>query len=498
VVFTWYDVYLFVVTMKRVLVCILDGFGYREERYGNAAASSIFVNELMKDGRLLAASEEGVGLPSGQCGNSEVGHLTIGSGRIVKQRAQLIDDSIRSGRMEANNKLYSFVGECKNNTCHLLGLFSDGRVHSSISHFFWAVKFLRSREINIKCHLIFDGRDVGYRDGLSTLRSALMDGDLCHEEIATIQGRFYAMDRDRRVERTQAAHDLIVSGVSEHGTSDPLGLIRKFYDLGIHDEVLPPIAVNGYSGAPLGSSLWNLNFRADRVVQMLSSLLSSGFKVLSMVNCKEKADDNLTILFEDFSIKNTLGEVLSKNGVKQLRIAETEKYAHITYFLNGGKDIQYDLEDRILIPSPRVDDYAKTPGMSAKLISDEIVRAMLNQSHDVIVANFANADLVGHTGDFEATKLSIAILDEEVRRLAKSADANGFDMIITADHGNADMMINSDGTPNKTHTCSVVPFIHLPCSGDLRGGTLADIAPTLLWMLDIGQPSEMTGRRLLI
>jgi 2,3-bisphosphoglycerate-independent phosphoglycerate mutase len=484
--------------MKKILLCILDGFGICENKFGNATIEAPFINGLLARGVLLDAMGESVGLPSGQFGNSEVGHLTIGAGRVLKQKLPLINDAIQAGGLAKNQKLRAFLSEL--DTCHLMGLFSSGGVHSDLSHLFWAVKLLRNERICAKCHLFLDGRDVGYKEGLGALAGALEREDLLLEEIATIQGRFYAMDRDKRWERTKVARDLIVEGVATHKCSDPLTLIRSLYDQGITDETLPQIAVGNYEGATPGSSFWCLNFRADRIQQILSLLLEDGFKAVSMASCGEEIDAKATILFEQEAVRATLGEVLSQNGVRQLRVAETEKYAHVTYFLNGGVDVQYALEDRILIPSPKVSDYATTPEMSAPRIMVEVENAMKNASHDVIIVNFANADMIGHTGDFDATKKAIRILDDIIKKSAETARASEYVMVITADHGNAEMMINAgDLAPHKSHTGSKVPFICLP-QGDFclkSDGTLRDIAPTILQILGITPPAEMTGASLL-
>jgi 2,3-bisphosphoglycerate-independent phosphoglycerate mutase len=484
--------------MNKLFLCILDGFGCSDETSGNATLSAKFIRSIVGRGIGVGASGADVGLPDGQCGNSEVGHLTIGSGRVPKQKLQLINESIESGNLATAPKLSSFINECKNNTCHLLGLFSNGNVHSNIYHFFWAIKFLRNQKINVKCHLFCDGRDVGYKDMLSTLSAALTNDDIRIDEIATIQGRFYAMDRDKRVERTQKAYDLIINGQAEHQTIDPIATINELYDSGMHDEIMPPIVVGDYRGAVANSSFWSLNFRADRIIQILSALSANNFNILSMTNCENVTCRDISVLFDGEDITNTLGEVLSKNKVKQLRIAETEKYAHVTYFFNGGKDVQYELEDRLLIPSPKVDDYSKTPEMSAKLIANEIARDMRNKSHDVIIANFANADMIGHTGDFEAAKESLSILDIEVKKLVELAEECAYTMLITADHGNAEYMINADTTPNKMHTCSKVPFVCMQREEyKFKSGGLADIAPTILHLLGLEQPKEMSGRSLL-
>jgi 2,3-bisphosphoglycerate-independent phosphoglycerate mutase len=479
-------------SMKKVLLCILDGFGFRKETFGNATLSAAFINNALKNGILLEASGESVGLPYEQFGNSEVGHLTIGAGRVLKQKLPLINNAIDSGELINSSKLNAFIQDI--NTCHLLSLFSNGGVHSDLSHLFWAIKLLRQKKISIKTHLFFDGRDVGYKDGLPTLCEALNKDNLRLEEISTIQGRFYGMDRDKRWERTQTAYDLIVNGAAEYRTHDPQLFIRELYDKGVNDETIPPIVVGDYSGAVAGASFWSLNFRVDRVRQILSLLQSGNFKIMSMTNCGEDIDKKAIILFDRFHVKNTLGEVLSANGISQLRIAETEKYAHVTYFLNGGIDVQYELEDRILVSSPKVNDYAKTPGMSAHIITSKIVKAIKESSHQVIIANFANADMVGHTGDFNMTQESLRLLDNEIQVLANVAQDCGYIMIITADHGNAEEMINIDQTPNKTHTCSKVPFICLPqMRYTTESGGLVDVAPTILKFLKFEIPTEMTG-----
>jgi 2,3-bisphosphoglycerate-independent phosphoglycerate mutase len=482
--------------MKKVLLCILDGFGYSNSKFGNAVLEASYLSNLIESSNtiFLDASGESVGLPSEQFGNSEVGHLTIGSGRILKQKLSQINDSIESGKLEQNPKLGKFLNDMQNNTCHLMGLFSEGGVHSDIEHFFWAINFLRKRMVNIKVHIFLDGRDVGFRDGLRTLRKAISSGKISYSEIATIQGRFYAMDRDKRLNRTRAAYDAIVYGMADWETSVPLKMIENFYNQTVNDEIMPPIVVYGYHGAAPKDSLWMLNFRADRIKQILKLFTDDGFHLMNMVDCGEEIDKNATVLFPLCEIKNTLGEVLSKHNIRQLRIAETEKYAHVTYFFNGGKEIQYELEDRILIPSPAVKDYTETPEMAASQITEKITDAVSHSSHQVIIANYANADMLGHTGNFEATKSSLKFLDKCISDVVKVATQNGYMVILTADHGNAESMINDDGTIKKTHTCSLVPFITIPQIPKLRShGNLSDIAPTILTLLGIEIPEEMTG-----
>ncbi|MDR1233626.1 MAG: 2,3-bisphosphoglycerate-independent phosphoglycerate mutase [Holosporales bacterium] len=489
--------------MNKVLLCILDGFGYRTETFGNATTSAEFINSLIHSGNtaFLDASGESVGLPHGQCGNSEVGHFTIGTGRILKQKLPLIDDAIRDGSLEKNENLNKFIGGIHGNACHLMTLFSNGGVHSSLNHFYWAVSYLRRKNIDIRTHLFLDGRDVGFRDALDTLVQALSSGNLQLSEIATIQGRFFAMDRDNRWERTQEASDAIIDAKASYHTEDPISLIQNFYEERISDEVIPPITISNYSGASKGDSFWMLNFRTDRIKQILTKILSepSEYRLLDMVNCGETIDQNATILFGDEEIRNPLGEVLAMNGIHQLRIAETEKYAHVTYFFDGGKDTTYPNEERILIPSPRVDDYSRTPDMSSSKITEEIINAMKVGTHEVIISNYANADMIGHTGNMEATQASLKHLDAHITEIIRRSEEYGYTVILTADHGNAENMMKPDLSIHKNHTCSNVPFVIYPSSMEIKRshGQLSDIAPTILKILNIDPPREMTGTSLI-
>ena len=489
--------------MRKVWLCILDGFGYRQEKFGNATVESNYIWELFESEQsaLLNASERYVGLPDGQFGNSEVGHFTIGSGRILKQKLVMIDDAISSGELRNNKTLNAFVSKIKNNTCHLLGLFSSGGVHSDINHFFWAIQFLRSKGISVKAHIFLDGRDVGYRDGLKTLSEALESKKILLSEIATIQGRFFAMDRDKRWERTKKAFEAIVHAKAGMKSSDPLKTIQAFYAQDINDETIPPFVIDGYFGASPSDAFWMLNFRTDRIKQILEMLIQDNFKVLNMVSCGEEIDQKSEVIFKPVVIKNTLGEVLAQNYISQIRVAETEKYAHVTYFFNGGQDIQYDREDRVLVPSPKVSDYSETPDMSSKEISEHILKALQSDKYKLIVSNFASPDMVGHTGNFKAVCKAIECLEAHLRRLIPVALKNDFYVIITADHGNAEYMIAQDGSPIKTHTCSKVPFILLQKQKDFiienKIGTLADIAPTVLNIMGLNSPTEFSGKTLL-
>lgn len=474
----------------------MDGFGYSKSEFGNATLEATNIMKLINSENtiFLKASGENVGLPQGQFGNSEVGHLTIGSGRILKQKLPRINDAIKKHEIENIPLLNNFFKNEENKTCHVLGLFSNGGVHSELNHFFWAIEFLRKRNLKIKTHLFLDGRDVGFRDAYSTLDLALQQNKINISEIATIQGRFYAMDRDKKLDRTTIAYHAIINGKADYKSNDPLAIIKSFYEKDINDETMPPIIINDYSGANKADLFWMLNFRTDRIKQINTMILDNGFSLLNMVDCGSEIDNRAGSLFPTQDVNNTLGEVLAKNNINQLRIAETEKYAHVTYFFNGGKDIQYNNEERILISSPQVKDYAETPDMSANEITQNILKAMEESKHQVIIANFANPDMIGHTGDFEATKQALKNLDIHIEKLLKKAKETDYLTILTADHGNAENMINKDGTPQKTHTCALVPFVSVPeIKSTRKEGTLADIAPTILHILGLEIPSEMTG-----
>jgi 2,3-bisphosphoglycerate-independent phosphoglycerate mutase len=486
--------------MKKVLLCILDGFGCCNSDFGNATLEARYISQLIKSKNtaFLDASGERAGLPFGQVGNSEVGHLIIGAGRTVKQKLPMINDAIVSGQLEQSCTLNTFLSNVKDNTCHIMGLFSDGGVHSELKQIFWAVDTLRKKSIKVKIHLFLDGRDVGYRSALETISMAINNGKIKISEIATMQGRFYAMDRDRNWNRTEIAYNAIVNAKADYVVTDPVAQIATFYEDDINDEIIPPFIIDGYLGAEKQDSFWMLNFRTDRIKQILKMLVDNDFAVMNMTECGREIDCKAKILFPHIEIKNTLGEILSQNGIGQLRVAETEKYAHVTYFFNGNAEIQYEFEDRILIPSPKVDNYATTPAMSSQQITEKVIECLTNSTYQVIIVNFANADMLGHTGDFEATKQSLKILDLNVKKIVEIANSNGYTSILTADHGNAENMLNSDLSPQKSHTNSKVPFIIIPEQTLIKNdGDLADIAPTILTILGLDIPFEMSGQSLI-
>jgi 2,3-bisphosphoglycerate-independent phosphoglycerate mutase len=485
---------------KKILLIILDGFGISENILGNATLEAKYIQTLLKTQKSSRLSAEGryVGLPDGQFGNSEVGHITIGTGRIVKQKLCRINDSIKDGTFDQNPALLEFLSKTK--TCHIMGLFSDGGVHSHISHFFHAIKILRKLNIDIKAHLFLDGRDVSHDDALKTLKLAVKNRDIILEEIATIQGRFYAMDRDKRWDRTKAAYEAIIAGKHQHHNKieNPLQWIENCYENEIYDEEILPFVMKSYNGivSVEDDSFWMLNFRTDRIIQLLSMIKQKN--LLNMVNINEEIDTRSFIMFPQKSMKNTLGETVSVKGLKQLRLAETEKYAHVTYFFNGGgNNIQYEGEDRILIDSPKVADYSLTPDMSSSKITETLLQNLGN--YDLIIVNYASPDMIGHTNNFEATKESIRLLDIQIKKVVEYAVALKYDIILTSDHGNAENMLNMDGTICKTHTNNPVPFIYI---GDacktVINGELMDIAPTILSLLDIDKPEDMSGKNLLL
>lgn len=486
---------------KKIILCILDGFGISNEKFGNAILEAKYFLKLFENSKhsLLEASGKYVGLPDGQFGNSEVGHLTIGSGRIIKQKLPLISDSIKSHEFDNMEELRLFLD--KYETFHVMGLFSDGGIHSHIDHFLYIVKFLREHKKNIKLHIFLDGRDTPRDSAIKFITNAIDSGYIKIDEICSIQGRYYAMDRDNRLERTNMAYDAIRYGIAKYTSNNPIDIINNFYNSGVYDETIPPIIMNNYDGIHDGDACFMINFRTDRIKQIENLIVRDMIPLLNMVNVDDNIDRHSHIIFHRKTIENTLGEVLSRNNLKQLRLAETEKYAHVTYFFNGGEDIIYDGEERILVDSPRVSNYEETPQMSSNIITEKLIENMISKKYDVIITNFANADMIGHTGNFEITKESIRILDNHIKNIVESARENMYDIIFIADHGNADHMINPDNSPNKSHSCSPVPFLYIDNNDkknfDVRNGSLQDVAPTILKILDIEIPREMTGKSLI-
>lgn len=504
--------------MKQPLaLIILDGFGCREETKGNAiaAARTPHLDHLMAScpHTRIGASGMDVGLPDGQMGNSEVGHTNIGAGRIVYQELTRITKSFDEGEALGNPALTAAMENARRpgQALHLMGLLSDGGVHSHIRHLYGLMEMARRFAVErVYLHCFMDGRDVPPTSGIEYI-AALQQKikELGLGQIATVSGRYYAMDRDNRWERVKLAYDAIVNGEGNKNP-DPVAVMQKSYDAGVTDEFIVPTVVTEGAGIKAGDSVIFFNFRPDRARELTRALVDpdfagfereKGFFPLTYI-CMTQYDatmPNVEVAYRPESLTNTLGEYLSRLGKTQLRIAETEKYAHVTFFFNGGVEAPYEGEDRVLIPSPKVATYDLQPEMSAYAVTDEAVRRIENGRYDVIILNYANCDMVGHTGVFEAAVKAVEAVDTCLGRLLAALEKAGGRAFLTADHGNADQMADENGAPFTAHTTNPVPFVAIGF-GDVTlrsGGRLADIAPTMLQAMGLPQPEEMTGRSLL-
>ncbi|HNF70943.1 MAG TPA: 2,3-bisphosphoglycerate-independent phosphoglycerate mutase, partial [Chitinophagaceae bacterium] len=460
----------------------------------------------------LITCGEAVGLPEGQMGNSEVGHLNIGAGRIVYQELQRITLALQSGAFESNEEFQALCSYVKKNnkTLHLMGLVSDGGVHSHIDHLLNMLLILDQAGVHrIKIHAFTDGRDTDPKSGhafIARLLEAL--GEHKHQ-LATICGRYYAMDRDKRWERVKIAYDALSQGKGIH-SSDVLKSIEAQYSEGITDEFLNPIIATHEAGTPFegiqeGDAVFCFNFRTDRCREITEVLTQHDVAEPPMKTMPlyyvtmteyDKNFKNVRVMFRNEDLKNTLGEVLEQNGKKQIRIAETEKYPHVTFFFSGGREKEFEGEKRILCASPRdVATYDLKPEMSAWDLTQAILPELEKQEADFICLNYANADMVGHTGVWNAVIKAVETVDACVKQVVEKALENGYVVFLTADHGNSDYMINEDGTPNTAHTLNPVPFFIISDSfqGKVNNGKLGDIAPTILHVMQLPQPSEMTG-----
>ena len=504
--------------MKQPLaLIILDGFGCREETKGNAiaAARTPHLDHLMAccPHTRIGASGMDVGLPDGQMGNSEVGHTNIGAGRIVYQELTRITKSFDEGEALGNPALTAAMENARRpgQALHLMGLLSDGGVHSHIRHLYGLMEMARRFAVErVYLHCFMDGRDVPPTSGIEFI-AALQQKikELGLGQIATVSGRYYAMDRDNRWERVKLAYDAIVNGECNKDP-DPVAVMQKSYGAGVTDEFIVPTVVTEGAGIKAGDSVIFFNFRPDRARELTRTLVDSdfagferekGFFPLTYI-CMTQYDatmPNVEVAYRPESLANTLGEYLSRLGKTQLRIAETEKYAHVTFFFNGGVEAPYEGEDRVLIPSPKVATYDLQPEMSAYAVTDEAVRRIESGRYDVIILNYANCDMVGHTGVFEAAVKAVEAVDTCLGRLLAALEKAGGRAFLTADHGNADQMADENGAPFTAHTTNPVPFVAIGF-GDVTlrsGGRLADIAPTMLQAMGLPQPEEMTGRSLL-
>lgn len=504
---------------NKLLLLILDGFGINESDYGNAIhkANTKHINKFLQanPSAELKASGKDVGLLEGDMGNSEVGHLNIGAGRIVYQLNTLINKSIEDGSFDKNEQLLSAIKHVKENgsKLHLFGLLSDGNVHSNINHLFALLKFAKKSGLEeVYYHAFMDGRDTSPHAGIDFMKDFQNKAkEIGIGKIATISGRYYAMDRDTRWERTEKAYKAMVYG--EGNTSnDPLTAIKKSYDKDVTDEFIIPTVIEN-NGKPVATISDNdaiifFNFRSDRARQITASLKLPDFsefehekfqnlKYITFNEYDVKFNPYVEVAFRLPELKNILGEVISKHNLNQLRLAETEKYAHVTFFFNGGSEEPFKNEDRILVPSPKVATYDLKPEMSAYEVKDKLCNALKSDKFDFIVTNFANCDMVGHTGDFEATIKAVESVDKCLGEIIPIAKQNNYNILLTADHGNADQMLYKNGKPFTAHSKNKVPIIlslRDEKEIELNNGILADIAPTILKIMAIEQPEEMSGK----
>lgn len=488
--------------MKKLVLCILDGWGVTKQTAYNAieSANIPFYHSLLKQhpNSLLEASGEFVGLPARQIGNSEVGHLTIGAGRRVYQDLPKIDSAINSGELfqkPSVQALLSITGTHKK--CHLIGIISDGGVHGHVRHLLAIANFLRNSGVDIAIHGITDGRDVAPQSALQFVDEIEKAGF----ELTSISGRFYAMDRDKREERIQAAFETITRGIGAKYTSAK-DYINASYSDNITDEFIVPASAEDYIGFEEGDCIFFTNYRADRMRQIAGAIcVLPGLDLkVSLRPYSAELSAYCECVFPYEAITNTLGEAIANAGLAQLRIAETEKYAHVTYFFNGGNEQPNISEDRIMIPSPKVETYDTTPEMSSYPITHQLVDAIESGSYDMILVNYANADMVGHTGDIKATTKAVEAIDLCLQGLVETCKRNRYELLITADHGNAESMYDdTTQQPLTAHTLNPVPFIYIGSRKiHLENGELADVAPTVLELMDLPKPHEMTGKSRII
>ena len=494
----------------------MDGFGLRQETEGNAirAAATPRLDQFFREyaHTTLRASGLDVGLPDGQMGNSEVGHTNIGAGRVVFQDLPHISRDIDSGEFFKNPAYLEAMEHCREwgTALHLMGLLSDGGVHSHITHLFALVKMAKEQGLEkVYVHCFLDGRDVPPSSGKSYVEQlqAKLD-ELGTGRIATVMGRYYAMDRDKRWDRVQRAYDAIAlgEGIFEE---DPAAAVQKSYDSGVTDEFMEPVVCAKGAQVRDNDSIIFYNFRPDRAREITRCFVDEDFQDVERKKgfvpvdfvCTTEYDatmPNVTVAYPRQKLENIFGEYISKLGLTQLRIAETEKYAHVTFFFNGGVETVFPGEDRVLIASPKVATYDLQPEMSAYQVTEEAVKRIESGAYDVIILNFANCDMVGHTGVYEAACRAVTAVDECVGRVVEATSRMGGVSLITADHGNAERMADEDGEPFTAHTTNLVPFYIVGASVRLRDGRLADIAPTMLDLMGLEKPKEMDGETLIV
>ncbi len=512
---------------RPVVLCILDGWGYREATADNgiALAATPVYDQFLADEphALLQTSGVAVGLPPGQMGNSEVGHQNIGAGRVVLQDLPRIEAAVADGSLAENPRLAEFITRLRasGGVCHLMGLLSPGGVHSHQAHIIALAELIAAAGVPVWLHCFMDGRDTPPRSGagyLGEVLAAIAERD--NIRIATVCGRYYAMDRDQRWERVSQAYDTLVEGqgvaaraAGSLTVADAGDAIQASYAQGIHDEFVLPASIDGYAGMADGDGLLMANFRADRAREILTALVDPAFSgfargrvahfadQLGMISYSTSLDARIGFLFPPVPVRQTLGEVVAEAGLRQLRIAETEKYAHVTFFLNGGEEAVFAGEDRIMVPSLKVATYDLAPEMSAGEVTEKLVGAINGGEYDLIVVNYANPDMVGHTGKLAAARQAVEMIDRCLGRLGETLRGVNGCMLITADHGNIELMRNPENNGEHTaHTTGPVPAILVngPVGQKhMRDGSLADLAPTVLALMGLPQPAEMTGQNLL-
>jgi len=501
---------------KKALLMILDGWGIGNHTKSDAIFSTPtpYWDYLVKTypNSQLQASGENVGLPDGQMGNSEVGHLNIGAGRVLYQDLVKINKSIADKSILENKEIKSAFSYAKENgkAIHFMGLTSNGGVHSSLEHLFALCDIAKQYGLEkVFIHCFMDGRDTDPKSGKGFIEEVEAHCKKSAGTIASIIGRFYAMDRDKRWNRVKEAYDLLVEGKGKQA-DDMVKAMQESYDEDVTDEFIKPIVNSTVDGTiKEGDAVIFFNYRNDRakeltIVLTQQDMPEEGMKTIPGLQyyCMTPYDSSFKgvhILFDKENVHNTLGEYLSKNGKKQLHIAETEKYAHVTFFFNGGRETPYENEDRILVPSPKVATYDLKPEMSAYEVKDKLVEAIGTEKYDFIVVNYANGDMVGHTGVYEAIEKAVVAIDNCVKDTVEAAKAHDYEMIIIADHGNADHAINDDGTPNTAHSLNPVPCVYVTKNTGckIQNGILADVAPTILTIMGMQQPAEMTGKSLI-
>jgi len=503
---------------EKVILLIMDGWGIGASTDNSAvykAKTPFYDNSLNQfPNSKLSASGVDVGLPSGQMGNSEVGHMNIGAGRVVDQDLIRLNKSLSNDGIKNKKDFISAVEYATQNnlTFHLTGLFSDGGVHSHSDHLYLILNYLKKTSLSkISLHLFTDGRDCSPKDSYSQLSKLISYIEGTNISIASVSGRYYSMDRDNRWERIKLAYDVMVNGLGLE-SNNILSSIQRLYSEGTTDEFIKPIVCIKDNGEPVSKIknddvVFCFNYRSDRMRQISRVLTQEDNVDFDMKKLKlkyltltqyDESFKNISVLYSKEYIKNTLGEILSNNSKKQLRIAETEKYPHVTFFFSGGREKEFELEKRILCPSPKVATYDLKPEMSAIDVSEKFISEVNARSFDFACLNFANPDMVGHTGDFDAAVKACEVVDKEVSKIVEAANKNGYTILLTADHGNAELMRNEDGSPHTYHTTNLVPFIVFSKNNySPKDGKLGDIAPTVLKIMGIDIPTEMSGNILI-